>query len=67
MYVEEFEAIYLCDHEGKLQAEAAESMGVSRPTLTRIYASARRKIADALVGGKRHFNQIRDCRPSRMT
>lgn len=53
LYVEEFEAIYLCDHEGKLQAEAAESMGVSRPTLTRIYASARRKIADALVGGKR--------------
>lgn len=49
LYIEEYESVYLCDHEGKTQAEAAESMGISRPTLTRIYASARKKIADALI------------------
>lgn len=50
LYVEEYEAVYLCDYEGKTQAEAAESMGISRPTLTRIYASARKKIAEAIIG-----------------
>lgn len=50
LYVEEYEAIYLCDYEGKTQAEAAESMGISRPTLTRIYASARKKVAEAIIG-----------------
>lgn len=53
LYVEEYEAIYLCDYEGKTQAEAAESMGISRPTLTRIYASARKKIAEAIIGSCR--------------
>lgn len=32
--------------------EAARVMDVSRPTLTRIYAKARAKIADAIVSGK---------------
>lgn len=50
LYIEEYESVYLCDYEGKTQAEAAESMGVSRPTLTRIYASARKKIAEAIIG-----------------
>lgn len=49
LYIEEYESIYLCDYEGKTQAEAAESMGISRPTLTRIYASARKKLAEALI------------------
>lgn len=53
LYVEEYESIHLCDYEGKTQAEAAECMGISRPTLTRIYASARKKIAEALVGQSR--------------
>ncbi len=34
------------------QEEAAEHMNVSRPTLTRIYESARKAIAKALVEGK---------------
>lgn len=49
LLVEEFEAVRLCDYSGLMQSEAAERMGVSRPTLTRIYASARKKIAKALV------------------
>lgn len=52
LFVEEYEAIHLCDYEGMTQAEAAASMGVSRPTLTRIYASAREKVARALVERK---------------
>ena len=34
------------------QETAAGEMGVSRPTVTRIYASARKKIAQALAEGK---------------
>lgn len=49
LHLEEYEAIVLCDYEGKTQQEAAELMQVSRPTLTRIYAAARTKIAQALV------------------
>ncbi len=49
--IDEFETIRLLDHLGWEQAKAAESMGVSRPTVTRIYASARKKIADALTMG----------------
>lgn len=48
---DEYEAIRLIDYEGKLQDEAAKQMSVSRPTLTRIYAEARKKIAVALVEG----------------
>lgn len=50
--LDEFETIRLLDHEGLDQQEAAEKMGVSRPTITRIYASARQKIAEAIVMGK---------------
>ena len=50
--LDEFEAIRLVDYEGLDQAKAAELMGISRPTVTRIYASARRKIAEALTQGK---------------
>lgn len=50
--LDEFEAIRLVDYEGLGQAKAAELMGISRPTVTRIYASARRKIAEALTQGK---------------
>lgn len=46
---EEYESVLLCDYEGLTQAEAARQMKVSRPTVTRIYASARKKIAEALV------------------
>ncbi|MGM0578909.1 MAG: DUF134 domain-containing protein [Myxococcota bacterium] len=50
--VDEVEALRLADLEGRYQQDAAESMGVSRATFGRIVASARRKTAEALVGGK---------------
>lgn len=49
---EEYEAIRLIDYENLIQEEAAERMGVSRPTITRIYESARRNMATAFVEGK---------------
>ena len=50
--MDEFETIRLLDHEGLDQEKAAELMGISRPTVTRIYANARKKIAEALTEGK---------------
>ena len=50
---DEYESIRLLDYEGQLQDVAAKQMNVSRPTLTRIYAEARKKIAMALVEGKK--------------
>jgi predicted DNA-binding protein (UPF0251 family) len=47
----EYEAIKLCDYEILTHAEASAIMNVSRPTFTRIYESARRKIAKAFVEG----------------
>ncbi|HPW45977.1 MAG TPA: DUF134 domain-containing protein [bacterium] len=49
---DELEAIRLLDLEGLYQEEAAEKMGVSRPTIGRILARARKTIADALINGK---------------
>jgi predicted DNA-binding protein (UPF0251 family) len=45
MFFEEYEAIRLCDYELLNQQEASEIMGISRSTITRIYQSARRKVA----------------------
>jgi len=47
--LDEFEAIRLADKEGLHHKEAAQQMGISRPTFSRIIASARSKIATALV------------------
>jgi predicted DNA-binding protein (UPF0251 family) len=52
LHLEEYEVIRLCDFENMSHHDAAHVMDVSRPTLTRIYAKARAKIADALVNGK---------------
>ena len=49
---EEFESIRLVSYEGLSQAEAADRMDVSRPTLTRIYNRALRIMARALVEGR---------------
>ena len=49
---EEYETLRLCDYEKYTQAEASSFMNVSRPTLTRIYMSAREKIAQAFVEGR---------------
>ena len=46
---EEYEAIKLCDYDLLTHAEASALMNVSRPTFTRVYESARRKIAKAFV------------------
>jgi len=48
---EEYEAVNLCDYELLTQEEAAKLMKVSRPTFTRIYEIARRKIAKAFIDG----------------
>ena len=52
LHYDEYEAIRLLDYEGLMQEQAAERMNVSRPTLTRIYESARKTIAKAFVEGK---------------
>ena len=52
---EEYEAIKLADYENLSQVEAANKMGVSRPTFTRIYDSARKKVAKAFVEGRLIF------------
>jgi len=49
---EEYEALKLSDYDLMKHDEAAELMGVSRPTFARIYESARRKIAKAFVETK---------------
>lgn len=46
---EEYEAIKLADYNLMNHLEASKLMGVSRPTFARIYESARRKLANALV------------------
>ena len=48
---EEWEAILLADHQGLSQEKAAELMGVSRPTFSRVLAGARQAVARALVEG----------------
>ena len=55
LFFEEYEALRLLDYMGMTQLEAAQELGVSRPTLTRIYEKARRSIAEAFVEGKAIF------------
>ena len=49
--LEEYESLKLCDFDLLSQEEAAVKMGVSRPTFTRIYSEARKKVAGAFVRG----------------
>ena len=53
MGLDEFETIRLLDREGLTQEQCAERMGVARTTVTAIYESSRRKVAEALVDGRR--------------
>jgi len=50
--LDELETLHLCDGEGKSQIEAGICMRVSRGTVQRLLASARSKVAQALVGQK---------------
>jgi len=52
MPFDEYETIKLVNYDGLQQEEAAVKMEVSRPTLTRIYNRALKKIAQAFVEGK---------------
>lgn len=50
---DEYETIRLIDMEHYSQDQCAQKMDVSRTTVTRMYASAREKLASALVNGSR--------------
>jgi predicted DNA-binding protein (UPF0251 family)/predicted Fe-Mo cluster-binding NifX family protein len=50
--IEEYEVIRNCDYDRLDQENCAKLMKTSRTTIQRIYANARRKIAEALVLGK---------------
>jgi predicted DNA-binding protein (UPF0251 family) len=52
LQLDELEALRLADHVGLYQEAAAEQMGISRPTFTRILARARAKVAGALIEGR---------------
>lgn len=49
---DEYEVIRLLDYKQMTQDQCAKRMQISRPTVTRIYEEARRKIADMLVNGR---------------
>ena len=52
LLIEEYEAMRLCDYDGLSHHQASLLMDVSRPTFTRIYAAALRKLAVAFVEGR---------------
>lgn len=52
LFYEEYEAIKLSDYEKLKHEDASKKMEVSRATFARIYDSARKKIAKALVEKK---------------
>lgn len=49
---DEYEALRLLDYMHMTQEQCAKRMEISRPTVTRIYEEARRKMADMLVNGR---------------
>lgn len=50
--LDEFEAIRLCDYDGKSQIEASQQMGLSRGTVQRLLLSGRKKIIDGFFHSK---------------
>lgn len=63
---DEAEVLRLIDVEGLDQNAVAEKMAVSRITVQRIYKSARRKVADAIINAKaikiEKNNTVKYCR-----
>lgn len=53
MTLDEYEAIRLIDLEEYTQHECAKQMNISRTTVAEIYKSARYKMADSVVNGKK--------------
>ncbi len=51
MSLDEYETIRLIDYEGMRQEECAVSMDVARTTVTAIYESARKKMAQHMIDG----------------
>lgn len=52
LFIDEFEAVRLCDHEKLSQIEAAARMNISRGTVQRLLESGRFKIIDAILNNK---------------
>ena len=53
MSLDEYETLRIMDVEGTTQEECAVKMNIARTTVTAIYDNARKKVADAIVHGKR--------------
>jgi predicted DNA-binding protein (UPF0251 family) len=52
IFLDEFEAMRLCDHEKLSQIEASEKMNISRGTVQRLLETGRYKLIDALLNDK---------------
>jgi len=61
--LDELEALRLCDAEDLTQEEAGRRMGVSRGTVQRLLAAARKKTALALSEGRALVVRARDAGP----
>lgn len=53
LWADELEALRLADLEGLYHEECAQRMGISRTTLSRTLAKARRKVTETLIEGRR--------------